>query len=328
MSVLKKIKGWFTKQSPPISVPTKGLGNLAGLYIPKEGDIKKLSNKVNDLQSAIDNLPPPTPAPDLSEYAKKNENNSFVPQSIVGATPWVNFKFANGKIAGSIQGYDDRFEVKGNYENLVLKSPKNVVLDPTQNAVYEKAPTADNHLVNKKYAYELWENAVNQATQADSIMLDTAKRYTDDEIAKLGGADLSKFYTKDEVDRMIQNAIDKSTGHITTYSSKFNYTTLYCEKIHITNNLYGYWVNQLTLSIPDRMKGRSGWVIIKFNSIENKQAKKEAFTSIVSMDTFNDISTSVKFNGRIGIAQEDLLVGSTGGFNATVGYDIIWLGVK
>lgn len=321
MGVLKKIKGWFTKQSPPISAPTKGLGNLAGLYIPKEGDIKKLSNKVNDLQSAIDNLPPPTPAPDLSEYAKKNENNSFVPQSIVGATPWVNFKFANGKIAGSIQGYDDRFEVKGNYENLVLKSPKNVVLDPTQNAVYEKAPTADNHLVNKKYAYELWENAVNQATQADSIMLDTAKRYTDDEIAKLGGADLSKFYTKDEVDRIVQD-------YTYTQSNFGDSMQLDVRKFHISNDVFSYYIPNFTLPVPNAIRGRNGWVIIKINGVKNNNTQSWATVSLLCMKWIGRNDANINVIGGTSLSLQDILVGSVGQFRATVSFDAIWLGVK
>lgn len=41
--------------------------------------------------------------------------------------------------------------LKTNYENLDLISKKNINLQPELFAIYEKAPTANNHIANKKY---------------------------------------------------------------------------------------------------------------------------------------------------------------------------------
>lgn len=83
---MKFFKKWFTKQSPPVNVPTPNrIGNLNGLYVPNTGDIKILGDKVNAIQQALDTLPPPvdlnnyyTKAEiDARQYAVKNADNNF-----------------------------------------------------------------------------------------------------------------------------------------------------------------------------------------------------------------------------------------------------------
>lgn len=153
------IKDWFTRKSKVKLAVDKPKTILYDLYAnSKENNVIYL--KLQEIENTLNNIPA---IPDLRDYAKKNENNNFKPQSFVSDTPWINFKFRNNQIAGSIQGYNDRFEVKANTENLELKSPKDVVLLPTGNATLSKAPTSDNHIVNKKYV----DDAINNIQQAN-----------------------------------------------------------------------------------------------------------------------------------------------------------------
>lgn len=321
MGVIEKIKGWFSKKSPPLDIPSSGVGNLVGLYVPKYDDIKKISNKVNEIQDVIDNLPPPTPTPDLSEYAKKNENNSFVPQSIVGGTPWMNFKFTNGKIAGSIQGYNDKFEVKGNYENLVLKSPKNVVLEPTQNAIYEKAPTENNHIANKEYV--------------------------DSEIAKIPPVDLSDYYNKSEVDNKdtttlndAKNYTDSEIAKIPTGGGGIKlYSWSGRKNASITKRDYfrgfQYWIptgTTIQVSVPTELRNKklliaySNFYIVN-PSVPNTQYQNKTINSNVW--NYSTITTSSV--ATIDLTQEivdlkDIWVGNVGSFAAELEYRIYVIG--
>lgn len=164
------IKDWFTRKSKVKLAVDKPKTILYDLYANSKEN-NDIYLKLQEIENTLNNIPA---IPDLRDYAKKNENNNFKPQSFVSDTPWINFKFRNNQIAGSIHGYNDRFEVKANTENLELKSPKDVVLLPTGNAIYQKTPTDNTHIVNKKYV--------------------------DDEIAKIPPVDLSNYYTKNEVD--------------------------------------------------------------------------------------------------------------------------------
>lgn len=153
------IKEWFTRKSKVKLAVDKPKTILYDLYANSKEN-NDIYLKLQEIENTLNNIPA---IPDLRDYAKKNENNNFKPQSFVSDTPWINFKFRNNQIAGSIQGYNDRFEVKANTENLELKSPKDVVLLPTGNATLIKAPTSDNHIVNKKYV----DDAINNIQQAN-----------------------------------------------------------------------------------------------------------------------------------------------------------------
>lgn len=311
MGVIEKIKGWFSKKSPPLDIPSKGIGNISGLYIPKNSDIQKIGKKVNEIQEVIDNLPP---VPDLSEYAKKNENNSFVPQSITGATPWMNFKFTNGKIAGSIQGYNDKFEVKGNYENLVLKSPKNVILEPTQNAIYEKAPTENNHIANKEYV----DNTISQINLSDyynksevdnkdATTLNDAKSYTDSEIAKIPSGGVRLY---------------DGTKHI----------NLTLRKLHLFSNWYKYSIQEsLVFDIPPKFRGKKFVVVFVITQLTNLKGAlfSTGCTYMTGVMSSNNTQTgdTATFWGDI-FSTTDLYPGNTGDFYGSCGYMYRIIGVE
>lgn len=153
------IKDWFTRKSKVKLAVDKPKTILYDLYANSKEN-NDIYLKLQEIENTLNNIPA---IPDLRDYAKKNENNNFKPQSFVSDTPWINFKFRNNQIAGSIQGYTDKFEVKANTENLELKSPKDVVLLPTGNATLNKIPTSDNHIANKKYV----DDAINNIQQSN-----------------------------------------------------------------------------------------------------------------------------------------------------------------
>lgn len=122
------------------------------LYDQSKTENEQLENKLTPLieanKTAIDGL-------NKDNIAYKNKDNDFVNQSIRGDVPYLSFKAANGvRVAyvGNPSASNNDIETKSEHGNNYVSARDNVYLNPINgNAIYNKAPTADNHVVNKKY---------------------------------------------------------------------------------------------------------------------------------------------------------------------------------
>lgn len=151
--MINKIKGWFSKQSK--ITPPKKTSLLFDLYGERQ-EYEYLKAKIAEIENVINNLPPPTPLPDLSNYAVKNANNNFTAnQSISGNTAYLEFKqgaVRKGYIGKSSERADD-VEVRAETNSLKLGAKHNIILETGTgyNTLLDKQPTANNHVVNKQY---------------------------------------------------------------------------------------------------------------------------------------------------------------------------------
>lgn len=112
------------------------------------------------VDNAIANIPTP-PAIDLTQYAKKAEDNNFVNQSIKDNTPYLSFRhFADG----SRYGYIGNETI--NNQNVVVNAEKaDLELKATGRVICNKVPTNDSDIANKAYVD-------SRVTKLSSVTLD------------------------------------------------------------------------------------------------------------------------------------------------------------
>lgn len=179
MGLKQTIKGWFTKQSKVNLTGNWQSRSINGLYTANNKDLNKIATKVNEIENVINNLPPPTPPVDLSEYAKKNIDNDFVNQSIKGDAPYLQFKAANGVrvgYTGNPSAANNNIETKAEHGDYYLSARENVVLNPTNgNAIYSKTPTDNNEITNKAYV----DQQITTADQSLKGLIQTVKNKAD-----------------------------------------------------------------------------------------------------------------------------------------------------
>lgn len=155
MSIKDKVKSWFSKTKAIQVRPSGTQSSLNGLYVANNKDLTTVINKVNEIENALNNLPN-APNIDLTDYAKKNEDNEFVTQHIKGDSAYIGFKKTNGDRKGYIgvaSSTSNDISITAQTNSLILQANHNISLNVGNNyaATYDKAPTANNHIANKKY---------------------------------------------------------------------------------------------------------------------------------------------------------------------------------
>lgn len=148
---------WFKKQKNKAKTNTSNINSLGIARISDlkavTGSITAIDQKIDDLNNRLDNLPA---IPNLTDYAKKNEDNEFVTQHIKGDSAYVGFKKQNGDRKGYIgvaTHNSNDVAVVAQSNSLLLQANHNISLSVGNNyaATYSKVPTGNDHITNKKY---------------------------------------------------------------------------------------------------------------------------------------------------------------------------------
>lgn len=323
MGVIEKIKGWFSKKSPPLDIPSSGVGNLVGLYVPKYDDIKKISNKVNEIQDVIDNLPPPTPTPDLSDYARLSQVNTFKRAQIIQETnPYINLMNQNGVsvgILGKSKSGNNDVDLESKFGSANVKAAHQVILSAGRNygVVMNGEIKQNNHVVNKEYVDKAiakippvdLSNYYNKSEvdNRDTTTLNDAKSYTDSEIAK----------------------IPTSGGKIETITFDSDNNSISIFKKHILSGWYKYLVNSaINIHIPTSFKSKKFIVVclIRILSSGNHSFQPNQFG--IYLTTRDSLNRFLIFPDIELFSEEDLNPGASGNFNGEVSYKFTLIGVE
>lgn len=217
MNIFKK---WFSKQSPPVSVPTPNkIGNLNGLYVPSNKDIKSLGNKVNAIQQALDSLPPPVDLNDYytkseidnKPYAVKNADNNFSTSQTIRGHLNSNGLYKNGSSQNIVQiknqtaknanvlfeqpnaGYRNHcsFNINHKYSNTPETTLFSIITKNTSQGVFFQCE-------NNQLSFENDTIIDNVATPTSDKQV-ANKKYVDNAVANSGGGvDLSNVVKTNE----------------------------------------------------------------------------------------------------------------------------------
>lgn len=320
MGVIEKIKGWFSKKSPPLDIPSKGIGNISGLYIPKNSDIQKIGKKVNEIQEVIDNLPP---VPDLSDYARLSQVNTFKRAQIIQETnPYINLVNQNGVsvgVLGKSKSGNNDVDLESKFGSANVKAAQQVILSAGRNygIVMSGEIKQNNHVVNKEYVDKAiakipqvdLSNYYNKSEvdNKDATTLNDAKSYTDSEIAKIptGGGKIETI------------TFDSSNHSISIF------------KKHILSGWYKYLINSaININIPTSFKSKKFLVVcmIRILSSGNHSFQPNQFG--VYLTTRDSLSRFLIFPDIELFSEEDLNPGASGNFNGEVSYKFTLVGVE
>lgn len=353
MGLKQTIKGWFTKQSRVDLTGNWQSRSINGLYTANNKDLNKIATKVNEIENVINNLPPPTPPVDLTEYAKKNIDNDFVNQSIKGNSPYLQFKAANGVrvgYTGNPSAANNNIETKAEHGDYYASARENVVLNPTNgNAIYSKAPTDDTHVANKAYV----DQQINTADQSLKGLIQAVKNKADNlenemlNVPKLAGLNSftgtntfgthviignndakyvdpnytpvndGEFASKRYVDQNVSGKFSDMGGYNKAWS--------WIKGDHIANKIWVYTniETSLTINIPPKLQGKNLKILLNISCMDPENIPTPiGFSRVVSV---NNSTNSYAINlvpFRV-ISHYDYNVGSSGTFTGRVLYDYV-----
>lgn len=159
------IKDWFTRKSKVKLAVDKPKTILYDLYANSKEN-NDIYLKLQEIENTLNNLPQ---IPDLRDYAKVNQVNTFQRAQIIKETnPYINLVNQNGVSVGvlgkSKSGSND-VDLESKFGSANVKAAQQVILSAGKNygVVMSGEIKQNNHVVNKKYV----DDAINNIQQAN-----------------------------------------------------------------------------------------------------------------------------------------------------------------
>lgn len=159
------IKDWFTRKSKVKLAVDKPKTILYDLYANSKEN-NDIYLKLQEIENTLNNLPQ---IPDLRDYAKVNQVNTFQKAQIIKETnPYINLVNQNGVSVGvlgkSKSGSND-VDLESKFGSANVKAAQQVILSAGKNygVVMTGEIKQNNHVVNKKYV----DDAINNIQQTN-----------------------------------------------------------------------------------------------------------------------------------------------------------------
>lgn len=159
------IKDWFTRKSKVKLAVDKPKTILYDLYANSKEN-NDIYLKLQEIENTLNNIPA---IPDLRDYAKVNQVNTFQRAQIIKETnPYINLVNQNGVSVGvlgkSKSGSND-VDLESKFGSANIKAAQQVILSAGKNygVVMTGEIKQNNHVVNKKYV----DDAINNIQQAN-----------------------------------------------------------------------------------------------------------------------------------------------------------------
>lgn len=159
------IKDWFTRKSKVKLAVDKPKTILYDLYANSKEN-NDIYLKLQEIENTLNNIPA---IPDLRDYAKVNQVNTFQKAQIIKETnPYINLVNQNGVSVGvlgkSKSGSND-VDLESKFGSANVKAAQQVILSAGKNygVVMTGEIKQNNHVVNKKYV----DDAINNIQQTN-----------------------------------------------------------------------------------------------------------------------------------------------------------------